>query len=337
MHYFMKKETVLSCIQPTGEMHLGNYLGAIKNWKELQPNYKCFYGIVDYHAMTMPYQAAQLRSNVENMVIDLLACGIQPENLFLQSLVPEHTELGWILGCIAPFGELTRQTQFKDKSVHLDELKGQSISCGLFTYPVLQAADILIYHANKVPVGKDQEQHLELARNIADKFNSTFGCEYFAPPQCLFTEIPKVMSLADPTKKMSKSLGSKHYVALFDDADTIKNKVKGAVTASSDNQSGSSVGVENLLGLIKALGKNDLYNELLEQESNKTLKYIHLKEVLTDTLIAFTNELRNNRTILLDNKEKTLEQVRQSSSDIRKVARQTLNEVREIVGLPVQN
>lgn len=187
-------QRILSGIQPTGDIHLGNYFGAIRNWKAIQDDYICFFSVVDYHSMTMPYKASSLRENTWKMVFQLLACEIKPEKLFIQSLVPEHTELCWILSCVCSFGELSRMTQFKDK---MDQLKTQDkdslASAGLFMYPALQAADILIYRADKVPVGKDQEQHLELARNIAERFNYQFGKEYFKSPEPLFTEIPKLL------------------------------------------------------------------------------------------------------------------------------------------------
>jgi tryptophanyl-tRNA synthetase len=224
-------KTVLSCIQPTGDLHLGNYFGAVQNWVNLQGKYKCIYGVVDCHSMTMPYKATDLKENTWKMVFQLLACGIKPENLFIQSLVPEHTELAWYLSCVTSYGELQKMTQFKDKREQLEEKDNQAfISTGLFFYPVLQAADILIYQADYVPVGKDQEQHLELSRNIAARFNHQFGKDFFAHPEPLFTEIPKLLSPADPTKKMSKSLGEKHYINLFGEDEAIRKQIKKAVT-----------------------------------------------------------------------------------------------------------
>ena len=230
----MTKKRVLSCIQPTGEMHIGNYFGAVKNWVRIQDEYECFYGVVDLHAMTMPYDPKKLKENSLRMVAELLACGIDPSKsvLFIQSLVPEHSELTWIFNCVASFGELSRMTQFKDKSEQI-ESGGKFISAGLFTYPVLQAADILVYKANFVPVGKDQVQHLELSRNIAVRFNKQFG-EFFPEPEPLLTEVQKLASLADPTKKMSKSLGEKHYIGLFEEEAKIVKKVKSAVTDTVD-------------------------------------------------------------------------------------------------------
>ena len=208
------RKNVLSCIQPTGDMHFGNYFGAVKNWVNLQSDYNCFYGVVDYHAMTMPYKPKNLRNNTWELIFNLMAAGIKTEHLFIQSLIPEHAELCWIFNCFTSYGMLTRMTQFKDKSKQSEQSAGGDgfISAGLLDYPVLQAADILIYRADYVPVGKDQEQHLELTRNIAQRFNNQVGKEYFVLPETLFTEVPKVMSPADPTRKMSKSAGEKHYL-----------------------------------------------------------------------------------------------------------------------------
>ena len=260
-------KNILSGIQPTGEIHLGNYLGAVQNWVKLQAEYNCVYSVVDYHAMTMPYNPEQLRQNVWNITINLIACGVKIENLFIQSLVPEHTELAWILGCVTSYGELSRQTQFKDKSQQLEDTQTDThISAGLFNYPVLQAADILMYHPDFVPVGKDQEQHIELSRNIANRFNHQFNTDYFREPKVLFTEIPKVQSLADPTKKMSKSLGDKHYIALFEAEDSIRRKIKTAVTDSGDTPEGEmSAGVSNMFSIIKALNRMDIYDDLMQE------------------------------------------------------------------------
>ena len=224
----MAKKRVLSCIQPTGEIHIGNYFGAVKNWVDIQDKYDCTYGVVDLHAITMPYDPLELKENTYRMALDLMVCGLDPEKtvIFIQSLVPEHTELAWIFNCIASFGELTRMTQFKDKTEQVETgRKGSFVSAGLFTYPILQAADILIYKADFVPVGRDQVQHLELSRNIAVRFNNQFGT-YFPEPHPLLTETPKLVSLADPTKKMSKSLGDKHFVGLFEEEESIRKKIK---------------------------------------------------------------------------------------------------------------
>jgi len=220
-------KTVLSCIQPTGDMHLGNYFGAVQNWVKLQQDYRCYFGVVDYHAMTMPYDVKKLRTNVWELITNLVAVGVKPENLFIQSLVPEHTELCWIFNCFCSYGQLQRMTQFKDKSKQVQEGgKEEFISVGLLDYPVLQAADILIYRADYVPVGKDQEQHLELSRSIAARFNHQVNKDYFVMPDGLYTDTPKIRSTADPSKKMSKSAGEKHNISIFAEEARLRKQIK---------------------------------------------------------------------------------------------------------------
>lgn len=328
-------QRILSGIQPTGDIHLGNYFGAIRNWKDIQDDYICFYSVVDYHSMTMPYKAAALRENTWKMVFQLLACEIKPEKLFIQSLVPEHTELCWILSCVCSFGELSRMTQFKDK---MDQLKTQDkdslASAGLFMYPALQAADILIYRADKVPVGKDQEQHLELARNIAERFNYQFGKEYFKSPEPLFTEIPKLLSPADPEKKMSKSLGEKHYINLFGDEAFICKQIKSAVTDTGEPVDGKmSPGVGNLFTLLKACDNMTAHESLLSDFTTGQLKYSILKETVADTLTEFLAPFKQRYTEILADKPKYKKMIQESSAEIRKEAQQTLKDVRELTGL----
>lgn len=328
-------KNVLSCIQPTGDLHIGNYFGAVQNWVRLQDAYQCTYGVVDYHSMTMPYDPIQLRTNTWNMVFQLLACGIQPENLFIQSLVPEHVELCWILGCTTSYGELTRMTQFKDKGEQLRESdKDAFISLGLFAYPVLQAADILIYRADYVPVGKDQEQHLELSRNIAQRFNHQFGKEYFVHPEPLFTETPKILSPADPNRKMSKSLGEKHYINLFSEEDRIRKQIKSAVTDTGETAAGEmSVGVKNLFELIRACGNMAAYDSLMADYNAGALRYSALKETTADSLVALITPFRERLAALHANQKAVQDQIRESSATIRQRAQKTLLEVREISGL----
>ncbi len=225
------KKLIFSGIQPTGTFTLGNYLGAVRNWKPLQDEYNCIYCVVDMHAITVRQEPAKLRQNTLNSYALLMACGIDVEKsiLFIQSHVRTHAELNWILCCNTQFGELSRMTQFKDKSQrHPDD-----INAGLFTYPSLMAADILAYNADLVPVGVDQKQHLELARNIAQRFNQRYG-EFFTVPEPYIAEVgAKIMSLQDPTKKMSKSDENPNAVILIlDDKDTIIRKCKRAVTDS---------------------------------------------------------------------------------------------------------
>jgi len=320
-------------------MHIGNYFGAVKNWVALQDTHDCIYAIVDLHAITMPYDPAKLRVNTERMVLDLLACGIDPDKaiLFIQSLVPEHTELCWVLACLCPYGDLRRMTQFKDKS---DLLEGQDatqfVSAALFTYPVLQAADILIYRAQYVPVGKDQEQHLELSRELARRFNNQFGIELFPEPAPLYTETPKVMSLVDPTKKMSKSAGERHYIGLFEDEQSIRAKIKTAVTDSGGLPPGAemSPGVMNLFEILKACGKTEEAAALLTNYHEGRLQYRELKEVVADALVELTSGLRARRGEISKDVETVKVKVTEMSEKARSIAMETMKEVRSAIGLP---
>ncbi|MEM9544598.1 MAG: tryptophan--tRNA ligase [Bacteroidota bacterium] len=329
-----RRKTVLSCIQPTGDMHLGNYFGAIKNWVDLQEKYDCIYGVVDYHAMTMPYNTNKLRTNTWDLITNLIATGVKPENLFIQSLVPEHTELGWIFNCFCGVGELSRMTQYKDKSQKQEEEKSNKfISVGLLDYPVLQTADILIYKADYVPVGKDQDQHLELSRNIAGRFNHQVGKEYFVMPQGLHTETPKIMSTADPSRKMSKSAGEKHYIAVFGKEARIMKQIKSAVTDTGENTETMSPGVENLFSMLKASGDVENHTQLLDTYKDGNLRYGDLKMAVGEAIVKMTNQFKANRAELLNNKRAMKDQIKQSSIEIRKKAQETLKEVKELVGL----
>jgi len=219
-------KTVFSGIQPTGDLHLGNYLGAVRNWVKLQDQYRCVFCIVDYHALTQDYDTKDMAKRVTDMVIDLLALGVDPDRslLFLQSMVPEHTELAWVLTNVTGFGDLERMTQFKDKSEHQPD----HVNVGLFNYPVLQAADILLYRAELVPVGEDQRQHLELSRRIARSFNDRYG-SLFKEPEMLATSLPKLLGL-DGEKKMSKSLGNHIPLSVFGDDKRLTKILAKAVT-----------------------------------------------------------------------------------------------------------
>jgi tryptophanyl-tRNA synthetase len=333
----MTKKRVLSCIQPTGEIHIGNYFGAIKNWVDIQEKFDCVYGVVDLHAMTMPYDPKTLQDNTAQMFIDLLACGIDPNRsvLFVQSLVPQHTELTWIFSCVTSYGELSRMTQFKDKSDQLDAEGGRKgfVSAGLFTYPVLQAADILIYKANFVPVGKDQEQHLELSRNIAVRFNKQFG-NYFPEPAPLYTEVPKLMSLADPTKKMSKSLGERHYISIFESEDSIRKKVKTAVTDTGGQPGGEmSPGVANLFTIIKACGNLQAWEELNRQYLKGTLKYSDLKDITADSLVNTLRPFREKRAEMNSDRTRVKKLMHDSSAVARDYTVKVLDDVKVLAGL----
>lgn len=252
------KKLIFSAIQPTGTFTLGNYIGAVRNWSPLQEEYNCIYCVADMHAITVRQDPAKLRQNSLAAYALLMACGIDPEKsiLFIQSHVPTHPMLSWVLGCSTQFGELSRMTQFKDKSQrHADD-----VNAGLFTYPVLMASDILAYNADFVPVGIDQKQHLELARNIAQRFNQRYG-DFFTLPEPYIIDVgAKVMSLQDPAKKMSKSDENPNAcILILDDKDTIIRKFKRAVTDSEAEicyREGKD-GINNLMSIYSCVtGKN---------------------------------------------------------------------------------
>lgn len=247
-----QKPIIFSGIQPTGVFTLGNYMGALKNWVELQDDYRCVYSVVDLHSVTVRQEPKILRENTLRAYALLLACGIDAEKsvLFVQSHVHTHSEGAWLLGCYTPYGELGRMTQFKEKSGAHPE----NINAGLFTYPVLQAADILLYQASLVPVGADQKQHLELSRNIAIRFNGIYGDTFTVPEPYIPKEGAKIMSLADPSKKMSKSdANPKAFISILDPTDTIIKKFKSAVT-DSDTQIAYQKGKDGINNLMSIYG-----------------------------------------------------------------------------------
>ncbi|MCD7891792.1 MAG: tryptophan--tRNA ligase [Ruminococcus sp.] len=252
------RKLIFSGIQPTGTFTLGNYIGAVRNWKPLQEEYNCVYCVVNMHAITVRQDPIKLRQNTMNAYALLMACGVDPQKsiLFIQSHVRTHAELSWILSCNTQFGELSRMTQFKDKSQrHADD-----VNAGLFTYPVLMAADILTYNADLVPVGIDQKQHLELARNVAQRFNQRYG-EFFTLPEPYIPDVgAKVMSLQEPTKKMSKSDENPNAcILILDDKDTIIRKFKRTVTDSESEvcyREGKD-GINNLMSIYSTITGKD--------------------------------------------------------------------------------
>lgn len=253
------KKRILSGIQPTGMFTLGNYIGAIRNWGRMQEEYDCLYMVANLHALTVRQDPAALRRQTREAAAMLLACGIDPAKsiLFIQSQVPAHCELSWVLSCCTQFGELSRMTQFKDKSARHPE----NINAGLFTYPCLMAADILIYNADLVPVGADQNQHLELARNVAQRFNNHYSPTFTLPDGYNPKVGARVRSLQEPAKKMSKSDANPNaYILLTDDADTVLRKFKRAVTDSEGTVRAApdKPGVTNLMGIYASLTGRDL-------------------------------------------------------------------------------
>ena len=326
---------IFSGIQPTGVLHLGNYFGAIRQWVDLQEGNQCIYCIVDYHALTNEgTKPEELRRSRRELALDLIACGIDPERtiLFVQSDVPEHTELCWILGCVTSYGDLTRMTQFKDKSAGR-----RFVSAGLFNYPVLQAADILLYRASGVPVGEDQIQHLELSRRIARRFNARYG-EFFPEPEPLVPRKgARIMSLSDPSIKMSKSAGEQHYVGVMEDESSIRKKVRTAVTdVGLKPGSEMSPGVANLFEILELAtsegGDPSIVAELRKEFKEGKLLYSRLKDAVFEELMRILRPIQKRRAELAQS-GKIEDILEQGAERAREIARSTIAEVRERVGL----
>lgn len=326
----MSVDRIFSGIQPTGDLHLGNYFGAVRNWVALQDEHEeCIYCVVDYHAITGGIDADGLARRTLQLAGDLIACGIDPERsiLFVQSHVPEHTELAWVFSSFTAYGDLTRMTQFKDKSS-----RTAHVNAGLFTYPVLQAADILLYRANGVPVGEDQSQHLELTRGIARRFNQQVGEEYFPEVQTLLTEGKRIMSLADPESKMSKSLGEKHYLGLMEPEKRLLKKVRSAVTdVGGESTDALSPGVANLLGLLRLAGDDEGADEMQAQALAGELLYGHLKVRVGDKLLDLLSPIRARRQELGDDDIRDV--LRDGAERARALGGETLATVRRLIGV----
>ncbi len=327
-----KKKIVLSGIQPTGTPTLGNYVGAVRNWSLLQTDETfCCYCIADLHAITVRQNATELRKNRYNMAALLLAAGIDPERsiIFMQSHVPEHTQLSWVLNCHTYMGELSRMTQFKDKSAKHED----NINAGLFTYPVLMAADILLYQSDLVPVGHDQKQHLELARDIAIRFNNAFG-EVFTVPQGY---IPKtggrIMSLQEPDKKMSKSDANKNaFVAIMDDPAVIRNKFKRAIT---DCDGEIRFDPENKPGVSNLLSIYMIFTGKTAKEAEKDfagMGYGVLKERVAEVVIEEITPIQERFNEFAANKQLIEKVLAEGAEKARLIARKTVSKVYHKVG-----
>ena len=327
-----RRPRVFSGSQPTGALHLGNYLGAIRNYVAMQETHDCIYCVVDLHAITVRQLRAELLRNTIDLVNLFLASGVDPERsiVFVQSHVPAHTELMWILNTITYMGELRRMTQYKDKTAGAE---GESIAVGLFDYPVLMAADILLYRADAVPVGEDQKQHVELTRDVAERFNNAFGKAFVVPEPIIRTEGARVMSLDDPAKKMSKSAGSENsYVAVMDSPDVIRRKIRRAVTDSGSEVRGGpdKPALTNLLDIYSALA-GEPFDEIVRRYERKG--YADLKadlgEVVVDALAPIQTRIRE----LEADKSYTLEVLKTGAERAEAIAARTLAKVRERVGL----
>ena len=327
----MKKQ-ILSGIQPSGILTLGNYLGALRNWVKIQNDYDCKFFVADLHSITVDQDPTELRKNIKSVIMQYLACGLDPEKntIFIQSHVHEHAELGWILNCSTYMGELSRMTQFKDKSK-----KQENVKVGLFDYPVLMAADILLYDADYVPVGEDQRQHLEIARDIAKRFNSTYNKEIFKLPEAFITEnTARIMSLQEPNKKMSKSDDNREAtIFLLDDRATVLRKIKKAVTDSENiiKYSEEKPGIKNLMNIYSAITEKT-YNQI--EEEFKGMGYGKFKEIVASSISDILEPIQKkyNELSLPENDEHIHNICQRGSNIAKKIAEKKLKEVYNAVG-----
>ncbi|WP_327184722.1 tryptophan--tRNA ligase [Streptomyces sp. NBC_01334] len=330
---------VLSGIQPTaGSFHLGNYLGAVRQWVALQETHDAFYMVVDLHAITVPQDPKELSANTRLAAAQLLAAGLDPDRctLFVQSHVPEHAQLAWVMNCLTGFGEASRMTQFKDKSARQG---ADRASVGLFTYPILQVADILLYQADEVPVGEDQRQHIELTRDLAERFNGRFGETFTIPKPHILKETGKIYDLQDPSIKMSKSASTpKGLINLLDEPKATAKKVKSAVTDTDTvvrYDTENKPGVSNLLGIYSTLTGTGIPE--LEQRYEGKL-YGALKTDLAEVVVDFVTPFRDRTQQYLDDPETLDSILAKGAEKARAVAAETLSRTYERVGfLPAKH
>lgn len=325
-----KPKKVLSMIQPSGTPTLGNYLGALKNWSDIAEEFDCAFAVADLHAITVRQDPQKFRKQIYDMYSLLLALGLDPEKnmIFVQSQVPAHAQLAWILNCYTQFGEMSRMTQFKDKSkAHPD-----NINTGLFTYPVLMAADILLYQANYVPVGADQKQHLEIARDIADRFNGIYGNVFTIPDPLIRDNGARIMSLQDPSKKMSKSdPNPKGYISIFDSPDIISKRIKSAITDSEPEVrfAEGKDGVNNLMSIYSCCtGKT---NDQIEQEFAGR-GYGDFKSDVADAVIAELEPLQKEFARITADRRYVETCMKDGAERAAKVSGRTLSKVMKKVG-----
>jgi tryptophanyl-tRNA synthetase len=326
------KARVFSGVQPTGNLHIGNYLGALKSWVEIQSNYESIFGIVDLHAITIYQDPAELRAKILEIAALFLAAGIDPKQstIVVQSSVPEHTELGWMLTCVTPVGWLERMTQYKAKAQ-----AQETIGDGLLQYPVLMAADILIYQAAIVPVGDDQAQHLELARDIAQRFNSLYGETFVMPATHLPLVGARVMGLDDPEKKMSKSAaGSGHAVALLDPIDQVRKKIMRATTDSAPavDVDAAGAGVQNLLSIFQAFSGWDK-DKMRAHFSG--MRYGDLKKQVAEMVIANLEPFQKRYAEIMDEPGYLTGVLKEGAERVAPIAKSTVQLVKERMGLYV--
>lgn len=324
-----KKKVIFSGIQPSGNLTIGNYIGAVRNWIDLQNEYYCYFCVVDLHAITVRQVPADLRKRTKEVLAIYLAAGIDPDKnvMFVQSHVPAHAEFAWVLNCYTMFGELSRMTQFKDKS----RLHSDNINAGLFTYPVLMAADILLYQTDLVPTGQDQKQHIELARDIANRFNSVYSPTFATPEPYIPKTTAKIMSLSDPTKKMSKSDLSGGSVGVLDTRDEIIKKIKRAVTDSDSVvcYGEGKDGINNLLNIYRA------FSGKTEQEAVKEFEgvgYGVFKEAVGECVADSLKGLQDKFKMYMDDKVFLDELMKKNAEIAYSAARKTLSKVYRKVG-----
>ena len=325
-----QKKRILSGIQPTGTFTLGNYVGAVRNWDALQSDYNCIYMIANMHAITVRQTPADLRRQTREAAALLLACGIDPDRsvLFVQSHVPAHAELAWVLNCNTMFGELSRMTQFKDKSAK----HGNNINAGLFTYPTLMAADILLYQAALVPVGQDQKQHVELTRDIAERFNALYGDTFTVPEAYIPETGKKIMSLLDPAKKMSKSdENAGAYVAILDGRDDIIRKFRRAVTDSGSDVrfADGKDGICNLMNIYSAITGKE--NDEIEREFEGK-GYGDFKLAVGEAVADALSPLQNEYARLIADKAYLEQIMREGAETASSIARKTMRKVYKKTG-----
>ncbi len=323
---------IFSGIQPSGTLHLGNYLGAIAQFVEMQDKYDSIFSIVDYHAITVPQDPKKLNQHILETAASYLAAGIDPKKaiLFQQSRIPEHTELGWIFNCITTMGELERMTQYKDKSS-----KKKTVTVGLFDYPNLMAADILLYDTDIVPVGEDQVQHVELARDIAERFNHKYGKTFVVPEAKLRPVGARIMSLDNPYNKMSKSAESaKSYIALTDSPDVIKKKIMSAVTDSgTDIKHGNKRPAITNLMIIYSLLSGKTFKEIEKTYEGKG--YADFKSDLAEIIITSLDPIQKNYKQIIDERDMIKGVLDYGADQARTIAEETMRQVREKIGMTI--
>lgn len=323
------KKRLFSGIQPSGDVHIGNYLGAIKNWVQMIDQYDCIFCIVDYHAITIEYNPKEMQRRIFNAAAVNIAAGLDPDRciIFVQSYVPEHTELAWILNTVTPMGHLERMTQFKDKSKQHRE----NINAGLFTYPVLQAADILLYHGEAVPVGEDQVQHIELAREIARKFNMRYG-ETFPDPVEILSDAPRIMGL-DGKTKMSKSLGN--YLSLVETPESIWKKLSTAVTDENRKRRADpgNPDICNLFTLHKYFSTKEQIDRINRVCRTAEIGCIECKKILSDNIIEALSPIRMRYEQLISDPDYLAGILHAGAKKCRDIAVSTMTDVKKKMGL----